>query len=71
MGRSGKAGRKKKRGRKGAKAKAAAKRRGLTVKEKANFVFKHRYLVTKRRVNLTEAEVTVHGPSGSIDGLPI
>jgi hypothetical protein len=56
MGRSGKAGRKKKRGRKGAKAKAAAKRRGLTVKEKANFVFKHRYLVTKRRVNLTEAE---------------
>jgi hypothetical protein len=39
MGRRGKAGRKKKRGRKGAKSKAAAARRGLTVKEKAHFVF--------------------------------
>jgi hypothetical protein len=57
MGRRGKAGRKKKRGRKGAKSKAAAKRRGLTVKEKAHFVFKHRYLITKRRENLTEEEV--------------
>ena len=56
MGRRGQAGRKKKRGRKGAKAKAAAKRRGLTIKEKANFVFKHRHLITKRRENLTEAE---------------
>jgi transposase len=56
MGRRGKAGRKKKRGRKGAKAKAAAKRRGLTVKEKAHLVFKHRYLITKRRENLTEKE---------------
>jgi hypothetical protein len=56
MGRRGKAGRKKKRGRKGAKAKAAAKRRGLTVKEKAQFVFKHRYLITKRRENMTEVE---------------
>ena len=42
MSRRGKAGRKKKRGRKGAKSKAAAARRGLTVKEKAHFVFKHR-----------------------------
>jgi hypothetical protein len=56
MGRRGRAGRKKKRGRKGAKAKAAAKRRGLTVKEKAHFVFKHRHLIAKRRENLTEAE---------------
>jgi hypothetical protein len=56
MGRRGQAGRKKKRGRKGAKSKAAAKRRGLTVKEKAHFVFKHRYLITKRRENLTEEE---------------
>src|SRR5438105_917662 len=40
MSRRGKAGRKTKRGRNGAKSKAAAGRRGLTVKEKAHFVFK-------------------------------
>ncbi len=45
--RQGKAGRKKKRGRKSRKAKAAAARRGLSVKEKANFVFKHRHLIVK------------------------
>ena len=56
MSRRGKAGRKKKRGRKGAKSKAAAARRGLTVKEKAHFVFKRRHLVVKRRENLTESE---------------
>jgi len=56
MSRRGKAGRKKKRGRKGAKSKAAAARRGLTVKEKSHFVFKHRYLIVKRRENLTESE---------------
>jgi hypothetical protein len=56
MGRRGKAGRKKKRGRKGAKSKAAAARRGMTLKEKASFVFKHRYLIVKRRENLTESE---------------
>jgi hypothetical protein len=56
MNRRGKAGRKKKRGRKGAKSKAAAARRGMTLKEKANFVFKHRYLIVKRRENLTEPE---------------
>src|SRR3954468_17662250 len=56
MGRRGKAGRKKKRGRKGAKAKARAARRGLTVKERAHFVFKHRHLIVKRRGNLTESE---------------
>jgi hypothetical protein len=56
MNRRGKAGRKKKRGRKGAKAKAALARRGLTVKEKAHFVFKHRYLIVKRRENLAELE---------------
>ena len=56
MNRRGQAGRKKKRGRKGAKSKAAAARRGLTVKEKAHFVFKHRYLIVKRRENLTELE---------------
>jgi hypothetical protein len=56
MNRRGKAGRKKKRGRKGAKAKARAARRGLTVKQKAHFVFKRRHLIVKRRENLTVAE---------------
>jgi transposase-like protein len=56
MNRRGKAGRKKKRGRKGAKSKATAARRGMTLKEKASFVFKHRYLIVKRRENLTESE---------------
>src|SRR5512135_2683702 len=57
MTRHGKAGRKKKkRGRKGAKAKAAAARRGLTVKQKAHFVFQHRHLIVKRRENLTASE---------------
>ncbi|MCA1685773.1 MAG: hypothetical protein LC745_07245, partial [Planctomycetia bacterium] len=56
MTRRGKAGRKKKRGRKGKKARAAAARRGPPVKEKAHFVFKRRYLIVKRRENLTEAE---------------
>src|SRR3954471_21708005 len=56
MGRRGKAGRKKKRGRKGPKPKAAAARRGLSVKEEAKFVFKRRHLIVKRRENLTESE---------------
>jgi transposase-like protein len=56
MNRRGKAGRKKKRGRKGAKSKATAARRGMTLKEKASFVFQHRYLIVKRRENLTESE---------------
>jgi transposase-like protein len=55
MSRRGQAGRKKKRGRKGAKSKAAA-RRGLSVKEKAKFVFKRRHLIVKRREKLTESE---------------
>src|SRR4051794_41343613 len=56
MNRRGKAGRKKKRGRKGAKSKATAARRGMSVKEKAHFVFKRRYLIVKRREKLTESE---------------
>ncbi len=56
MSRRGKAGQKNKRGRKSRKAKAATARRGPTVKEKANFVFKHRYLIVKRRENHTESE---------------
>jgi transposase-like protein len=56
MSRRGKAGRKKKRGRKGAKSKGTASRRGLTIKEKASFVFQHRFLIVKRREKLTESE---------------
>jgi hypothetical protein len=56
MGRRGQAGRKKKRGRKGAKSKARAARRGMTLKEKAHFVFKHRYRIVKRRENLSDSE---------------
>jgi hypothetical protein len=56
MSRRGNAGRRKKRGRKGAKSKGTASRRGLTIKEKANFVFQHRFLIVKRRENLTKTE---------------
>jgi len=56
MSRRGRRGRKKKRGRKSRQAKKAAARRGPTVKEKASFVFKHRYLIVKRRENFTESD---------------
>jgi transposase-like protein len=55
MARRGRAGRKKKRGRKGAKRRAGT-RRGLTLKEKSAFVFKHRHLIVKRRETLSESE---------------
>jgi len=56
MSRRGKAGRPKKRGRKSKKAKVAARRRGLTMKQRAHFVFKHRHLVVQCRENLTESD---------------
>jgi transposase-like protein len=56
MARRGRAGRKKKRGRKGAKSQGTASRQGLSVKEKAKFVFQHRYLIVKRREKLTASE---------------
>jgi transposase-like protein len=56
MSRRGKSGRKTKRGREGAKSKARAARRGMTLKDKAHFIFKHRHLIVKRRENLTEPE---------------
>jgi transposase-like protein len=56
MIRQGKKGPKKKRGRKTKGAKAARRHRGLTVKEKANFVFKHRYLIVKRRENFNGSD---------------
>lgn len=46
MARRGGSGRKRKRGR---PKKGAKKRRGPTLKDKAHFVFKHRYLIVKRR----------------------
>jgi hypothetical protein len=69
INRRDKAGRKKKRGRKGVKSKAAAARRGMTVKEKAHFVFKHHHLVVKRRENLTENERD--DLTGMLEYLPI
>jgi hypothetical protein len=56
MARRGRAGRRKKRGRPKRRAKAAARRRGPTVKQKAHFVFKHRYLIVKRRENFTKSD---------------
>jgi hypothetical protein len=47
------AGRKRKPGR---RRKGVKQRRGLTAKEQAHFVFKHRYLIVKRRENLTDQE---------------
>lgn len=56
MARRGRAGRRKKRGRPKRRAKAAARRRGPTVKQKAHFVFKHRYLIVKRRENFIKSD---------------
>ncbi len=53
MARRGNRGRKPKRGR---PPKTRAKRKGLTNKEKAQYVFKRRYLIVKRRDNLTDQE---------------
>jgi hypothetical protein len=56
MSRRGKKGPKPKRGPKTKKAQAARRRKGLTVKQKASFVFKHRYLIVKRRENFSELD---------------
>jgi transposase-like protein len=53
MARRGNRGRKRRRGR---PAKARVKRKGMTNKEKAHYVFKRRFLIVKRRDNLTEQE---------------
>jgi hypothetical protein len=53
MARRGNRGRKPKRGR---PPRTRAKRKGLTNKEKAQYVFKRRYLIVKRRDNLTDQE---------------
>jgi hypothetical protein len=54
--RRGNGGRKRGRGRPSKKQQARRQRRGPTLKQKAAFVFKHRYLIVKRRENLTEKE---------------
>jgi transposase-like protein len=53
MARRGNRGRKRKRGR---PAKSRARRKGLTNKEKAHYVFRRRHLVVKRRDNFTDQE---------------
>jgi Transposase len=53
LARRGRRGRKPRRGR---RPKARAKRRGLTHKEKSAFVFKHRYLIVKRRQRMSPQE---------------
>jgi len=53
MARRGNGGRKRKRGR---PRQGATPRRGLTLKDKAHFVFKKRYLIVRRRQDLTRQE---------------
>jgi hypothetical protein len=53
LARRGNGGRKRKRGRPKARAK---KGKGPTLKDKAHFVFKHRYLIVKRRQDLSRQE---------------
>jgi Transposase len=52
----GKAGRKRRRGRPSAKQKRRMRRRGPSAKEKAAFVYKHRFLIVKRTEHLTAKE---------------
>jgi hypothetical protein len=54
--RRGQAGRKRRRGRPGKRQQARRRHRGPTAREKAAFVWKHRFLIVKRRAKLTEAE---------------
>jgi hypothetical protein len=56
MARRGNSGRKRRAGRPTEKQKRRARRRGPTLKEKAAFVYKHRFLIVKRRANLTTQE---------------
>jgi len=54
--RRGRAGRKRRPGRPGKRQRARRRRRGPTAREKAAFVWRHRFLVVKRAAKLTEAE---------------
>src|SRR5262245_47172148 len=54
--RRGRAGRKRRRGRPSKRQRARRRQRGPTAKEKAAFIWKHRFLIVKRAAKLTEAE---------------
>jgi hypothetical protein len=54
--RRGRAGRKRRRGRPSKQQKARRQRRGPTAKDKAAFVWKHRFLIVKRSAKLTKEE---------------
>jgi Transposase len=54
--RRGNAGRKRRRGRQSEKQKKRQRRSGSTLKEKAKFVYKHRFLIVKRTENLTSQD---------------
>jgi hypothetical protein len=54
--RRGGAGRQRQRGRPSKRQQARRRQRGLTAKEKAAFVWKHRFLIVKRTAKLTQAE---------------
>lgn len=56
LSRQGNGGRRKRRGRNSKTQKARQERRGPTVKEKAKFIFKERFLIVKRRKELSLAE---------------
>jgi hypothetical protein len=57
LGNRGRGGRKRRRGRPSKAARQARKRQGKTVKEKAHFIFKYRYLLVKRRDKLTSQDL--------------
>jgi Transposase len=54
--RRGRAGRQRRRGRPSKQRQARRRQRGPTAREKAAFVWKHRFLIVKRSANLTKAE---------------
>jgi hypothetical protein len=54
--RRGRAGRKRRRGRPSKRRQARRRQRGPTAKAKAAFVWKHRFLIVKRRAKLTKTE---------------
>jgi hypothetical protein len=56
LGRRGNGGRKRKRGRPSKSQQRRRKKQQRTLKEKANFIFKHRHLIVKGRDNLSERD---------------
>lgn len=54
--RRGNRGRKRRRGRQSERQKRRARRRGPTLKQKASFVYKHRFLIVKRTENLSKKD---------------